>query len=90
MVKVFKLKPTLWTKHELQNPELGERNRTYHILDALLIAKRNNQSMPTLWWPLHTSLVLPYVNSMKVQLKFANIVRSVFPEAFTLSSDSVG
>lgn len=46
--------------------------------------------MPTLWWLLHTTLVLPYVNSMKVQLKFANIVRSVFPEAFTLSSDSVG
>ena len=39
MVQVFKLKPNLMTKHEPQNPELGERNKEYHILDALLIAK---------------------------------------------------
>ena len=52
-------------------------------------SKRKNQSVTTLWWPLQTTLVLSYVNNMKVQLKFANIVRSGFPEAFALSSDSV-
>ena len=81
MVQVFNSKPSFWTRHVLQKPELGGRNKNDSFLGALLKGKEKDQSMPTLWWPLHTTLVLSSVNNVMRQLMGENL-----PILFTVVS----
>ena len=91
MVQVFNSKPSFWTRHVLQKPELGGRNKNDSILGVLLKGKEsvNVNFMVAIAYNSGVVLCEQYDETINGE-KSANIVHSGFLETFALSSDSVG